>query len=868
VSARARIGLGGAALLGPLVAFPTLFKPELAIGLCLAVGVAFLASRSVAYPLGLWALPGVLLGLAGNSVPSGSTQYFLVGWLGLSLLLAMVREEHVLPLRVLLAGPVLLTIGLAVVMLARLGSSADESYGSYKLQLFLAENVTFLVAGIVVARARRHLDLWLGLSLATMAAGSLVLLRKLLSGEATDVLPGRLALYAEGGPISLARGAATGILLAVFLLLASRQAWRRTAALAVIPVLGVAFIGAGSRGPVVGLAAGLLILLALTLGDRVSRRRLLLLGVAVVVSAVLIPQLVPGQNISRSLSVLVGQSGQDVGGGDLSNGRLQLWNMAWHSFGEHPLLGLGTGGFASVSPVGIYPHNVFLEAAAEYGILGLVLVAGLVAFAFFHAGRAWSASEGGDRHHAALVLAYLGAAVVNAQFSGDFTNNGEIWLGAGLALGLLQRVAPPSPDYEPLRRLQTRWRRRGDGPPGLVMQESTGPLPPLPPERSPRPSAAAGPAILSPAEGSIVQGDVLVGFISDGSEAVVLQLSRDGREWEAIAEAANDSSPDRRMREAIWATGELSDGEYRLRLVTTEVGGRETAGPETRVLVANRRPAIHFATAPPSAAVREAIELEDPGEHLSGRVALRAFVREESKTAGAEFHAAAAGTFDWQSLGSVEQPPFRLELDTGRLADGLYDLRVVARDAEGGIDASRIVRERRIDNTPPAVQLEEPGTGLTVGGIVRLRASAMDAGSGVTAVGFEWTQDSLTWVEVATSTVRPYVCSWDTTRLVDGLYRLRAFALDGATNKAFAQPVELEVWNGLFAQAEDPATSLDAATLWQLERLLERCDLSLERRDELEALLYTLRPYALTDGTIPQRFWPLLAESFGDLLQS
>jgi O-antigen ligase len=754
MSARARVGLTGAALIGPLVAFPTLFRPQLAIGLCLAVAVAFLASRSVAYPLGLWALPGVILGLAGNAIPSGTTEYFLVGWLGLSLLLALLREEHVLPLRVLFAGPVLMTLALAILMVARLGASEEQTYGSYKLQLFLAENVTFLVAGIMLARARRDLNLWLGLSLATATLGSLVVLQKLLAGQATDVLPGRLALYAEAGPISLARGAATGILLAIFVLLAARRLWPRTAALAVMPVLAVAFIGAGSRGPVVGLAAGLLILLVLTLGDRVSRRRLILLGVALLVCAVIIPQLVPGQNISRSLSVLVGQSGEDVGGGDLSNGRYDLWSKAWHAFGDHPLLGVGTGGFAHINPVAIYPHNVFLEAAAEYGILGLFLVAGVIGFGFFSAGRAWSLARDRDRDQAALVLAFLGAAVVNAQFSGDFTNNTGVWLGAGLALGLLRRVAPPAEERQPLRRFLRR---------GIVL--------------------------------------------------------------------ANEPQP------------------------------------EIPVLVATERPAVHFAVAPRRTVPQAAIVLEDPGECLSGGVVLRAHVRDAARTGSVEFHAASAGTFEWRLVGAAASSPFEADVDTAQLPDGLHDFRAVARDATGGMDVSRIVHERRIDNTAPVVHLDEPGSGLTVGGIVRLRAVATDTGSGVAAVGFEWSRDAVDWAEVATATVPPYACSWDTTRLVDGQYHLRAFALDAARNRSVGASVEIEVWNGLFTSGEDPLTSLEGATLWQLERLLERLELTPVRRDELEALLYTLRPYALTDGTIPQRFWPLLAESFGNLLE-
>ena len=128
MSVRLRIGLGGAALIGPLLAFPTLLRPQLAIALCLGVVVAFLASRSVAYPLALWGLPGVVIALIGtNPFPNNSVELFLVGWLALAVLLTLLREENALPLRLIVSGPVLMTLGLAVWMLARLGASTDRS---------------------------------------------------------------------------------------------------------------------------------------------------------------------------------------------------------------------------------------------------------------------------------------------------------------------------------------------------------------------------------------------------------------------------------------------------------------------------------------------------------------------------------------------------------------------------------------------------------------------------------------------------------------------------------------------------------------------------------------------------------------------
>lgn len=1018
-----------------------------------------------------------------------------------------------------------MTLGLAVLMLARLGASPERAYGSFKLQLFLAENVTFVVAGILVARQRRHLNLWAGFALATASLGALVLLRGLVSGGLQDVLPGRFALYAQAGPIPLARGAATGILIAVFVLLAAPAAWKRAVGLALVPVLGIAFIGAGSRGPVLGLAVGLLILLALTFRDRLSRRRLVLLGVALVASAVLIPQLVPGQNVTRSLSVLVG-GGRDVGGGDVSNGRIQLWNEAWRTFGDHTLGGIGTGGFARVNPVGIYPHNLFLEAASELGILGLALTGGLIALGFFYALRAWSRSEGEDRRHAALVTAFLGAAVVNALFSGDFTNNATVWLGAGMALGLLQRVAPSSPEQEPLRRLRTRWRRHGSGEPEPIGPGALRPAP-KPPVRTPGPArGGGGGGITVPSDGATVRGEIVVAAVPAGTGwtvgSVVIERSIDGRDWVELGEAAPDEDYEvfvvghggarrhvaivrslrraeqmrsalasehgvkpeqvelraakkrtwnaRELREAGWDTKLVEDGLHRLRAVTTDVTGRSAASPEITVMVDNAPPSVHVDTPRPGAVLmgvvevsatardtgsgvalvrfelsadgadwreigssaaspfrtswntgllgegdyqlravardragneavgRElvvrvervvaAVKLADPGESLSRIVRLKASVRDEARTSGVEFQIAPADTFSWHALGAVAQAPFELDVDTSRLEDGTYDLRAVSRSEDGAIDASRILHRRLVDNLPPTVSLYEPGPGavvrgdvplsaraadtgsgvssvlfqfstdgttwrpvvtngqgpsqvywhtervedgeyrlravvadgagnlassesvtvlvdntapevaleepqdgLELGGTVRLRAAATDEGSGVIAVRFECSPDGSLWNELATATTTPYRFSWDTLKVADGTYRLRAVARDRAGNSTFSETIELRVRNtleliappapepvaasepGPVAEAPAPAAELsprpavEAATLWQLERLLRERGSSLPNREEVEALLYTLRPYARPDGTIPERFWPLLWESFEVLLR-
>src|SRR4051794_22600523 len=165
--------LGGAALIGPLAAYPTLARPKLAIMLCVLVVAGLLASRSVAYPLALFSIPGVAIALIGPNVfPDNSVEITLVAWLVAGILLTLIVDENALPFRLIFSGPVLLTLGLAVVMLGRLGASTEPGYGSHKLQLFLGDNVAFLVAGILIARTRKNTNIWSGLTLAALSLGA------------------------------------------------------------------------------------------------------------------------------------------------------------------------------------------------------------------------------------------------------------------------------------------------------------------------------------------------------------------------------------------------------------------------------------------------------------------------------------------------------------------------------------------------------------------------------------------------------------------------------------------------------------------------------------------------------------------------
>jgi O-antigen ligase len=295
----------------------------------------------------------------------------------------------------------------------------------------------------VVGRRRRDLELCLALTCAVAVVGAVGLLVNLLSGV-EPVFSGRYALSPDD-PIALGRLTAVGLLIALYGLLTARAAVR-TLALCALPVLLTALLASGSRGPLVGLLLGLVVLVGLLAQRGQAAGRWPLLVGAVVLAVAFASQLVPGDAIERAGSLFGGGlEGQDT------NGRVELWTQAWQTFLEHPWFGVGTGGFAAVAPADIYPHNLLLEVAAEWGLVGLLVLAGTLGIGAAQIARAVRRPPRGERGLAVLVAALFTAALANAMFSADITANSSVWLTLGLGLGLASRSAQATRVRRPVR---------------------------------------------------------------------------------------------------------------------------------------------------------------------------------------------------------------------------------------------------------------------------------------------------------------------------------------------------------------------------------------------------------------------------------
>jgi len=141
-----------------------------------------------------------------------------------------------------------------------------------------------------------------------------------------------------------------------------------------VPVALVALLLTASRGGFIAALAALA-LIPWTFG-RLDWRSKLVLSVLVVASVWLVAMLVPPSSWERLATM---QS--ELGSGGTMGYRKTIWNAGLNVAINHPVIGVGAGGFSlAVAPALSRPfaaHNAFLAVLVEQGVIGLALFASL-----------------------------------------------------------------------------------------------------------------------------------------------------------------------------------------------------------------------------------------------------------------------------------------------------------------------------------------------------------------------------------------------------------------------------------------------------------------------------------------------------------
>jgi O-antigen ligase len=238
------------------------------------------------------------------------------------------------------------------------------------------------------------------------------------------------------------------------------SARERVAAYGSVGIVTAAVILTYSRGG--ALALGVVLALWL-LRQGVSARRLAAGVGAIALLVVLVPS-----DFARRLTTFrqfLPGSGDVLRLDSSFEQRRVLVTTAWHMFLDHPLTGVGAGNYAvhyrpyteETGSVVLeyeefdqrhYPHNLYLEIAAETGVPGLIAFAAVVVACFVYLRRARLAYTGAhDRSSASLVtgvqLALIGYLVSSLFLHGHFPRS--LWLLFGFCAALC-RLAPKHPE--------------------------------------------------------------------------------------------------------------------------------------------------------------------------------------------------------------------------------------------------------------------------------------------------------------------------------------------------------------------------------------------------------------------------------------
>jgi len=354
----------------------------------------------------------------------------------LVLLAALIRPRRRLPAALAL-------LALAVPLLAyftTLLAALDRSLSGYALGktagLFYLTAVCFaLVRGLeagaepVLLRALAFGALW------SAVVGLVGFAASTAGVETTLVKAGRLCSTMSGDPNIYCSLLAVGLIV-----VAGDRRRGMIGRIARGSILGVALLATGSRSGLAGLLVGLAVLVLVRSRERwVSAARS---GYALGAAAVCAMLVLTTNTGWQSAHVLW----QHLWRTFTVESRLGLYERALAQFGEHPLTGLGIGGFSDLNTwvtQGRFEHfavhNTYLWAFVDMGIAGGLLVSGLIVAAIWRAARAAGDRSPPVAESASVVAAALAAMAIFNLFIDGFYQR-HFWVLVACALAMPVRM--------------------------------------------------------------------------------------------------------------------------------------------------------------------------------------------------------------------------------------------------------------------------------------------------------------------------------------------------------------------------------------------------------------------------------------------
>lgn len=369
------------------------------------------------------------------------------GAIAIDFLSRLINGQSEWTLGTLLAGQafrISLFILFVVVLAASFLYTPTVQYGGMKLSRFLAFETVAFFGPILLAKNEKELRPFL---LAVLVL-SFALVAKQLIGVRH---PSLHVLQGKGDVTEIGHGMAfaTSILIAIYSKLINSPLLMGC----VLTVLAVGLVTSAARTPALALVVTLItVSLVLKTGSRhLNGKKLLLrfsLVAIVAVMAFLWVQNKPGMRdklASKQNEVQSMLSGSTLTGGTIAK-RVDFYNSAGNAFMQHPLTGLGLGGWSVFySGQGIpgegmpkYPHNFLLEVASEQGLPGLVLLVTLLASLFYSTLKMAKSPE------LAFLFPVLTFQVLYNAFTGTVEDR-ALWFWFGMIVAASRMVRNSQP---------------------------------------------------------------------------------------------------------------------------------------------------------------------------------------------------------------------------------------------------------------------------------------------------------------------------------------------------------------------------------------------------------------------------------------
>ena len=274
-----------------------------------------------------------------------------------------------------------LVLWLALLAMITLGSlySPDQGIALSRVENWVGLVFLPLLVAFWVARDQREVErcVW-----ACLAIGLIVTVLAVLTFSPSERL-----LVGFTSTINVGRASLMVPIIALLYVNKDGPRWMRGPLLVTLPLALFVAFAAGARGPLlmlIALAAALAIWNVVR-GRRISKgvvasaaATVLLLGVLVNVAAL------PSVSIDRFDRLTAYLAGGDTTTDGSLVQRLAAADLAISIFEDHPALGAGTGAFTYYSQFvpliwnEVAPHNILLELASDWGVMGLGLFAVLV----------------------------------------------------------------------------------------------------------------------------------------------------------------------------------------------------------------------------------------------------------------------------------------------------------------------------------------------------------------------------------------------------------------------------------------------------------------------------------------------------------